>query len=77
MKVNPLATSVSHHIETSQLICIADQLSGFYMMGNIGRDWVKAIFWHFSVKWAIEWLSWALKVLINLTEVNQTAEKKF
>ena len=34
--VNPL-TSVPHHIETSQLICNANQWTGFYMMGNIGR----------------------------------------
>ena len=34
---NPLTTNVPHHIETSQLICIANQLAGFYMMGNIGR----------------------------------------
>ena len=25
----------SHHIETSQLICRADQLTGFYMMGTL------------------------------------------
>ena len=36
-KIKPLTTNVLHHIETSQLICIADQLTGFYMMGNIGR----------------------------------------
>ena len=35
---NPLTTSVSHHIETSQLIWRANQLFGFYMMGNIGRQ---------------------------------------
>ena len=29
-KVNPLTTNVPHHIETSQLICTADQLTGFY-----------------------------------------------
>ena len=29
--------NVPHHIETSQLICIANQFIGFYMMGNIGR----------------------------------------
>ena len=34
--VNSLRTNVLHHIETSQLIGIADQLTGFYMMGNIG-----------------------------------------
>ena len=35
--VNPLTANVSHHIETSQLIWIANQLSCFYMMENIGR----------------------------------------
>ena len=35
--VNPLTTNVPHHIETSQLICIVNQVTGFYMMGNIGR----------------------------------------
>ena len=34
---NPLTTNVPHHIETSQLICNPDQLTGFYVMGNIGR----------------------------------------
>ena len=35
--LNPLTTSVPYHIETGQLICNANQLTGFYMMGNIGR----------------------------------------
>ena len=35
--VNPLMINVPHHIETSQLVCIANQLTGFYMMGNINR----------------------------------------
>ena len=34
--VNPLTTNAPHYINTSQLICIADQLTGFYMMGNTG-----------------------------------------
>ena len=34
--VNRLTTNVSRHIETSQLICNANQLTVFYMMGNIG-----------------------------------------
>ena len=33
--VNPLTTNVPHHIETSQLIFNPNQLTGFYMMGNI------------------------------------------
>ena len=35
--VNQLTTSVLRHIETSQLISRANQLTGFYMMGNTGR----------------------------------------
>ena len=38
---NPLTTSVPHHIETTQLICFANQLTGFYMMRNTGLQWVK------------------------------------
>ena len=34
---NPLTTNVPHHAETIQLICNANQLTGFYMMGNIDR----------------------------------------
>ena len=33
----PLMTNVPHHIETSQLICTANQLTGFYMMRKTGR----------------------------------------
>ena len=36
--INPLTTNVPHHRETSQLIYIANHLTGFYMMGNIGRN---------------------------------------
>ena len=32
-----IMTNVCHHLETSQLICSANQLTGFYMMGNTGR----------------------------------------
>ena len=31
-------TSVPHFIETIQLICNANQVTGFYMMGNIGLN---------------------------------------
>ena len=34
---NLLTTNVSHHIETSQLVCIANQFTGFYMIVNICR----------------------------------------
>ena len=34
-------TNASHHIETSQLNCIANQLTGFYMMGNIVDGLIK------------------------------------
>ena len=35
--IDTLTTNVPHHIETSQLICITNQLAGFYIMVNIGR----------------------------------------
>ena len=35
--INLLTTNIPHYIETSQLIWIANQLNGFYMMVNIGR----------------------------------------
>ena len=35
--VNSLATNIPHHIESIQLICIANKLTGFNMMENIGR----------------------------------------
>ena len=33
--LNSLTTNVPHHIETSQLICNANQLTSFYKMENI------------------------------------------
>ena len=36
-RLNLLTTNVPHHTETSKLICNANQLTGFYMMCNIGR----------------------------------------
>ena len=35
--VDSLTNKVPHHIEASQLICTANQLTGFYKMGNIGH----------------------------------------
>ena len=35
--INPLTANVPHHIKTTQLICIANQLTGFSMIGNNGR----------------------------------------
>ena len=35
--LNPLKTNTPQHIVTSQFICIANQLTSFYMMRNIGR----------------------------------------
>ena len=36
-RVHPLTTDVPRHIEACQLIFIANQLTGFYMMGKTGR----------------------------------------
>ena len=39
--INPVTTNVPHHIETSQSICNADQLTDPYMVENTGRKKVK------------------------------------
>ena len=46
--INPLTTKVPHHTGTSQLICNANQLTGFYIMGNICR--LGLTFPEFSIK---------------------------
>ena len=33
--VNPLTTNVPYHVETSQLICTANQLTVFFMTGTL------------------------------------------
>ena len=35
LKVNPFNGQCSSHIETSQLICRANQLTGFYVRGTL------------------------------------------
>ena len=37
VRLNLLITNVPWHKETTQLLCSADQLTGFYMIGNNGR----------------------------------------
>ena len=37
---NPFQPSVAFHIETSQLICTANQMNGFFMECNTGLKWV-------------------------------------
>ena len=43
----PFNDQCSHHIETSQLICSANQLTGFYMMGALVYKVLNA-HWFFS-----------------------------
>ena len=38
-KLNPFKPSVVFHIETSHLICTANQLTGFYMKSSTGLKW--------------------------------------
>ena len=37
---NPLQPSVACHIETSHLVCTANQMTGFYMKCNTELNWV-------------------------------------
>ena len=41
--INPLTTNVSHHIEPSQLICFANQLTGFYMRAPLALNGLKGL----------------------------------
>ena len=41
---NPLTTNVPHHIETSQLICNANHLTGFYILGTLIVNGLKTAF---------------------------------
>ena len=41
MHHKPFQSSVAIHIETSHLICIANEITGFYMESNTGLKWVK------------------------------------
>ena len=55
----------SHHIETSQLICSANQLTGFYMMGTLVDKWLSSEKSHREMnigKYFWRWLS-----LVHLT----------
>ena len=53
--INSFQPSVKFHIETSHLICSANQITGFYMKCNTGLELVKA------QRYII--LSWALKAV--------------
>ena len=46
---NALMTNVPYYIETSQLISIANQLTVFHMMGNIGRLWINTSLIKYSI----------------------------
>ena len=49
--LNPLTTKVAHNIKTSQLICSGNQLTGFYMMGNLGRYVKRFLYIRAEKKW--------------------------
>ena len=40
-RFNPFRPSVAFYIETSYLICTANQMTGFYMKRNTGLKWVE------------------------------------
>ena len=40
---NPFQPSVAFHIETNHLICLGNQMTGFYVKCNTGLKWVKQV----------------------------------
>ena len=43
VRFQPISRQYSFHIQTSQLICIANQLTGFYMKGTYTGNWVSSL----------------------------------
>ena len=43
--VNPFQPNFAYHIETSYLICIANQMTVFYMLRNTWLEWVDKNTW--------------------------------
>ena len=41
IRVNPFQSNVPFHMETNNLICCANQMTGFHMEYNTGLKWVK------------------------------------
>ena len=46
MLINLFQPSVAFHKENSNLICIANQNTGFYMKSNVGLKWLKQCHYH-------------------------------
>ena len=67
--LKPLTINVAHHIETSQLIYIANQLTGFYMMGTLVVNGLKK----FAM---IQWIYFFHKEICQGTEVISSSVKK-
>ena len=76
--VNSFHPSVALHIKTSRLICIANQMTGFYMKCNAVLKWLKTrIFFERSITFLLVveirteeyWKNVALKMISNYLEL--------
>ena len=48
--LKPFSNQSSHHIETSQLTCKANELTGCYMMGKLAVKWLRLLSWLWPFK---------------------------
>ena len=55
-RLNPFQPSVTFNIETSHLICSANQMTSFYMKCNIGLKWVQKVMAINKMEWN-DWLA--------------------
>ena len=55
-RIIPLQSSVAFHIETSHLICSANQMTGFYMKFDTGVKLVNLA--HFKIDFALVFVNW-------------------
>ena len=66
---NPLTNNVPHHVETSQLVCNTNQLTGFHMMADGGTLVVNELTHHFCSRLLQEIFFWKLQAVgLNLNK---------
>ena len=53
--MDPFQPSVVFHIETSHLICNANQMTGFHMKCNTGLRWVNPENWCLNLSVSTDW----------------------
>ena len=70
--VNPFLLNMAFHIETSQLICSANQITGFYMKCKTRLKWVNYLT-NFFRKFSRLWGLWGHLVYVLAQQVGKAS----